>query len=38
MPPKILVSYYKTGHSTDHRSEFHAGWPTHHGNVARGKK
>jgi len=29
-----LDRHYKIGPSTDHRAEFHAGWPTHLGDLA----
>jgi len=37
-PPKILDRYYKIGPSTDHRAKFHAGRPTHLGDLASGEK
>jgi len=36
--PKILDQHYKIGPSTDHRAKFHAGRPTHLGDLAREKK
>jgi len=35
-PPlkKKLNRHYKIGHSTDHRAKFHAGRPTHLGDLA----
>jgi len=37
-PPKILDRHYKIGPITDHRAKFHAGWPTHLGDLARKEK
>jgi len=31
--PKILDRHYKIGPSADHRAKFHAGWPTHLGDL-----
>jgi len=36
-PPKILNRHYKIQPSADHRAKFHAGRPTHLGDVAREK-
>jgi len=36
--PKILDRHYKIGPSTDHRAKFHAGRPTHLGDLALNKK
>jgi len=33
-----LDRHYKIGPSTDHRAKFHAGWPTHLGDLVLGKK
>jgi len=30
--------HYKIRPSTDHRAKFHAGWPTHLGDLANGEK
>jgi len=38
VPPKILDRHYKIGPSTDHRAKFHAGQPTHLGDLASGEK
>jgi len=35
--PKILDRHYKIVPSTDHRAKFHAGRPTHLGDLAREK-
>jgi len=37
-PSEILDRHYKIGPSTDHRAKFHAGRPTHLGDLARTKK
>jgi len=37
-PPEILDRHYKIVPSTDHRAKFHAGRPTHLGDLAREKK
>jgi len=37
-PPKILDRHYKIGPITDHRAKFHAGRPTHLGDLARKEK
>jgi len=36
--PKILDQHYKIGPNTHHRIKFHAGQPTHLGNLALTKK
>ena len=36
--PKILDGHYKIRPSTDHRAKFHAGRPTHLGDLMLGKK
>jgi len=38
VPPKILDRHYKIEPSTDHRAKFHAGRPTHLGDLASGEK
>ena len=38
VPPEILDRHYKIGPSTDHRAKFHAGRPTHLGDLASGEK
>ena len=38
VPPKILDQHYKIGPSTDHCAKFHAGRPTHLGDLASGEK
>jgi len=38
VPPEILDQHYKIGPSTDHRAKFHAGRPTHLGDLALTKK
>jgi len=37
-PSKILDLHYKIRPSTDHRAKFHAGQPTHLGDLMLGKK
>jgi len=37
-PPEILDRHYKIGPSTDHRAKFHAGRPTHLGDLASEEK
>jgi len=37
-PKKILERHYKIGPSSDHRAKFHAGRPTHLGDLALKKK
>ena len=36
--PEILDRHYKIVPSTDHRAKFHAGQPTHLGDLAREKR
>jgi len=38
VPLEILDWHYKIGPITDHRAKFHAGRPTHLGDLASGKK
>jgi len=38
VPPKILDRHYKIGPSTDHCAKFHAGRPTHLGDLASEEK
>ena len=38
MPPEILDQHYKIGPSADHRAKFHAGRPTHLGDLVSGEK